>query len=178
MAFHSHSYSQLGGSDIQPHGRPTPSTRATSFISSDNVEMESFTGDSDQRRLLSKSSLSVPFMNAMPPDFLDRPSLDFAKSGTGLWKNQMLVDRSIRGMALLTSFFAIGMLIIVVIWIPAYARNQNAESTAVFAAEETCKSASTKNLVCFEISTKVRSTFNNSAGRLFILSSTLAPQLY
>jgi hypothetical protein len=174
MAFDSHSYSQLGGSDVQPYGRPIPSIRTTSFVSNDNVELESFTNDSDQRRLLSKSS--VPFIDALPPDFLDRPSLDFAKSGTGLWKNQMLVDRSIRGMALLTSFFAISMLIIVVVWIPDYMRNENGESTSVFAAEETCKSASTKNLVCFKVSARMQLMIN--LNRLSILSSILLPQLY
>ena len=60
----------------------------------------------------------------------------------------MLVDRSLRGMALLTSVFALGMLIVTFVWIPDYSRNENTQSTAVFAGEESCKSASAKNLVC------------------------------
>lgn len=145
MAFNFLSYSPLDRNDGHPQGQQTPSIHAASFASTDGFELRSYTNDSAHRRLLSQPS--TPYHHHDVPHFLDQPALDFAKSGTGLWKNQMLVDRSLRGMALLTSIMAIGMLIVVFVWIPDYSRNSNAQSTAVFADEESCKSASTKNLV-------------------------------
>ena len=138
-------YSHLDGNDEADLGQRTPSIHAASFASINGFELRSYSGDSDHQRLLSKSS--TPYFHETPPHFLDQAPLDFAKSGTDLWKGQMLVDRSLRGMALLTSLMAIGMLIVVFVWIPDYSRNENAESTAVFAGEESCKSASAKNLV-------------------------------
>lgn len=145
MAFDYHSYAQLAGNDGQRQWQETQSIHAPSFVSTDSFEMRSYRGDSSRSRLLSQSS--IPYARDDAPYLQSEPPLDFAKAGPGLWKNQMLVDRSLRGMALLTSIFALGMMIVVFVWLPKYTQNENSESTSVFAVKESCKTASIKNLV-------------------------------
>ena len=121
------------------------SFRSRSFASSETIELEQYHADSSQTGLLSPSS--NPDGIRLPSHRTSTSSRVFAKTGPGLWKNQMLVDRSLRGMALLTSIFALVMLIIVFVWLPPFIRLGNTESTSVLADEESCKASANKILV-------------------------------
>lgn len=56
---------------------------------------------------------------------------NFAVRRAGWWKQQMLVDRSIRSMAALTTLFAIIMLVICAINLPRFLKRSNIHSTSV-----------------------------------------------
>jgi hypothetical protein len=148
MAWENHSYAHLSTQDGPQQLDDRRSLHAPSFTSNHSYEMQPYQVEADQTRLLADASQG--HYGRDDASFLTgttEASRDFAKSGPGLWANQMLVDRSLRGMALLTSIFALGMMIVVFVWTPDYARNRSGQSTAVFAAEESCKAASSKNIV-------------------------------
>ncbi|QDS73482.1 hypothetical protein FKW77_009136 [Venturia effusa] len=68
----------------------------------------------------------------------------FAVTGHGLWENQMLVDRSLRFMAVLTSVLAVMMCTLVFVYLKDFIARPNRSSTSVYAEEEDCKSANWK----------------------------------
>lgn len=72
----------------------------------------------------------------------------FAVTGHGLWENQMLVDRSLRSMAVLTAGLAIIMCTLVFVYLKEFIERPNKTSTSVYASKEDCKSANWKISVC------------------------------
>jgi hypothetical protein len=73
---------------------------------------------------------------------------NFAQGKPGWWKKQMLVDRSLRSMAAFTAICALIMLIIVISYLPAFAKRLNRNSTSVGGnSGESCASMESKNIV-------------------------------
>lgn len=68
----------------------------------------------------------------------------FAVTGHGLWENQMLVDRSLRSMAVLTSVLAVIMCTLVFVCLKEFIARPNKTSTSVYARNEDCKTANWK----------------------------------
>jgi len=74
---------------------------------------------------------------------------NFAHGKPGWWKKQMLVDRSLRSMAVFTALCAVIMLIILISYLPAFAKRINLSSTSVGGKEgETCAKMESRNVVC------------------------------
>ena len=66
----------------------------------------------------------------------------------GWWWHEMLVDRSLRSMAALTSVFALMMVILCCVYLPAFASRPNKNSTSVGGQSgESCKTMEGKNTV-------------------------------
>ncbi|KAF2813074.1 uncharacterized protein BDZ99DRAFT_339159, partial [Mytilinidion resinicola] len=63
----------------------------------------------------------------------------------GWWQDQLLSDRSIRGMAALTAVFAIAMIIIMATNANAFRHRPNKNSTSVGGQEQSCKSVQRTN---------------------------------
>ena len=72
-----------------------------------------------------------------------------AVDGGGWWWHQMLVDRSLRSMAALTSVFALMMVILSCAYLPAFVSRPNKNSTSVGGKSgENCKTMEGSNVVC------------------------------
>ena len=73
----------------------------------------------------------------------------FAVGEGGWWNQQMLVDRSLRSMAALMTFFAIVMLALCCAYIPNFRIRSNLHSTSVeFKNPGSCGSTEKTNVVC------------------------------
>ena len=67
----------------------------------------------------------------------------------GWWKRQMLVDRSLRSMAALTSIFALIMIIICISYMSDFVTRPNKNTTSVGGKTgESCKTMEGRNVVC------------------------------
>ncbi|KAF7880702.1 uncharacterized protein EAF01_011971 [Botrytis porri] len=72
----------------------------------------------------------------------------FAQGKDGWWKQQMLVDRSLRSMAGFTLLCAIIMFIIMVAYLPAFNSRLNKQSTSVGGKDgESCESMESRNIM-------------------------------
>ena len=72
----------------------------------------------------------------------------FASGRSGWWKEQMLVDRSLRTMAGITSMFALIMLILSIRYFPEFLARKNTDSTSVGSQTgHDCGSLETTNVV-------------------------------
>ena len=72
----------------------------------------------------------------------------FASRRSGWWKQQMLVDRSIRSMAALTSLFALIMTIVCIVYMRELVGRHNETSTSVGSnSGESCESLEATNVV-------------------------------
>jgi hypothetical protein len=67
--------------------------------------------------------------------------------GRGVWKDQLLVDRSLRGMALLTSLFAITMLVVVCVYAKDFGARANKFSSSIGGATMDCSDVTHTNSV-------------------------------
>lgn len=77
---------------------------------------------------------------------VDDPQL--VSGGSGWWKEQMLVDRSLRTMAGLTSMFALIMMILSIRYLPDLLASKNETSTSVGSQTgQDCGSLETTNVV-------------------------------
>jgi hypothetical protein len=73
---------------------------------------------------------------------------NFAHGKPGWWHKQMLVDRSLRSMAVFTAGCAVIMFIIVLCYVPAFTRRTNKASTSVGGRSgESCHKAESRNVV-------------------------------
>ena len=80
----------------------------------------------------------------------DADNTQLASGGSGWWKEQMLVDRSLRTMAGLTSMFALIMVIISIRYFPELLARRSANSTSVGShTGQDCKSLETTNIVSY-----------------------------
>lgn len=65
--------------------------------------------------------------------------------GRGVWKDQLLVDRSLRSMALLMSLFAIAMIIVICVNIKAFAQRNNKFTSSIGGETQDCKTVTHTN---------------------------------
>ncbi|KAH7391065.1 hypothetical protein DE146DRAFT_154956 [Phaeosphaeria sp. MPI-PUGE-AT-0046c] len=65
-----------------------------------------------------------------------------ARIGRGVWRDQLLSDRSLRGMAVLMTALAIGMIIVVVVYADTFASRANLNSSSVGGKTQSCKRVS------------------------------------
>ncbi|OCL07707.1 hypothetical protein AOQ84DRAFT_246597, partial [Glonium stellatum] len=70
---------------------------------------------------------------------------EFARIGKGWWKDQQLVDRSIRSMALLTTVFAIAIVVVCIINMKLFYERPNWHSTSIGGETKSCKSVARTN---------------------------------
>ncbi|KAF2494005.1 hypothetical protein BU16DRAFT_61800 [Lophium mytilinum] len=70
---------------------------------------------------------------------------EYVRVGKGWWQDQLLSDRSIRGMAALTAMFAIAMIVIMATNAGAFRNRPNRNSTSVGGNEQSCKSVQRTN---------------------------------
>lgn len=59
--------------------------------------------------------------------------------GRGVWHDQLLIDRSIRGMAALTTLFAIGMIALIAVYAEHFRDRVNSNTTSVGGDAQSCK---------------------------------------
>ena len=86
----------------------------------------------------------------------------FATEEGGWWNRQMLVDRSLRFMAALTTIFAIIMIALCCTYMSNFVNRSNRQSTSVGARKpQKCKSAGNASVVC----SKFRNHFCPSAAK-------------
>jgi hypothetical protein len=70
-----------------------------------------------------------------------------ARVGRGIWRDQLLSDRSFRGMAVLMTIFAIGMITVVCSYAKEFGSRSNRNTTSVGGATQSCKSVTHTNTV-------------------------------
>jgi hypothetical protein len=63
----------------------------------------------------------------------------------GVWKDQLLIDRSLRGMAALTALFAFGVFIIIAVHIQPFAHRSNKNSSSIGGETRSCKDVTMTN---------------------------------
>ncbi|KAH6643016.1 hypothetical protein C7974DRAFT_302289 [Boeremia exigua] len=63
----------------------------------------------------------------------------------GLWQDQLLIDRSLRGMAALTTFFAIGMIVLISIYAQHFRDRVNTNTTSVGGEAQSCQQVTQTN---------------------------------
>jgi hypothetical protein len=68
-----------------------------------------------------------------------------ARIGRGIWRDQLLSDRSLRGMAVLMTAFAIGMVIVVVAYAKAFQTRANRNTSSVGGGTQSCKAVTHTN---------------------------------
>jgi hypothetical protein len=68
-----------------------------------------------------------------------------ARVGRGMWRDQLLSDRSFRGMAALMTLFAIGMITVVCSYAKEFGSRANRNTTSVGGATQSCKSVTHTN---------------------------------
>ncbi|KAL5120384.1 hypothetical protein ACEQ8H_001674 [Pleosporales sp. CAS-2024a] len=68
-----------------------------------------------------------------------------ARVGPGVWRDQLLSDRSLRGMAALTTAFAIAMIIVVCANAKKFAHRSNPNTSSVGGQTQSCKSVARTN---------------------------------
>jgi hypothetical protein len=68
-----------------------------------------------------------------------------ARVGRGVWRDQLLSDRSLRGMAVLMSAFAIGMIVVVVCYAKYFAQRSNRNTSSVGGDTQSCKAVTHTN---------------------------------
>ena len=92
----------------------------------------------------------------------------------GWWNQQMLVDRSLRSMAALTTIFAFIMIVICCTYMYDFTHRSNPHSTSVGSKEPgNCGSTEKWNVVCFSIS----NNFDSPINILLSTSSSTMPHL-
>ncbi|KAH4443851.1 hypothetical protein HBI46_152800 [Parastagonospora nodorum] len=70
-----------------------------------------------------------------------------ARIGRGVWRDQLLSDRSLRGMAALMSAFAIAMIILVAVFAKNFAQRSNRNTSSVGGEPQSCKTVTRTNTV-------------------------------
>ncbi|PSN67244.1 hypothetical protein BS50DRAFT_472197, partial [Corynespora cassiicola Philippines] len=65
--------------------------------------------------------------------------------GRGVWKDQLLVDRSLRSMTALTACFAIAMIVVIIIYMKPFVNRSNKETTSVGGSTRSCKQVTHTN---------------------------------
>lgn len=113
------------------HGESYELTRPRSYSSGQHL-LEDSGKDDDQKHTRRQPSSTFSSVKG------------FAVTGHGLWENQMLVDRSLRSMALLTSLLAAIMCSLVFVCLKDFNKRPNKTSTSVYAGDEDCKAANWK----------------------------------
>jgi hypothetical protein len=63
----------------------------------------------------------------------------------GVWKDQLLIDRSLRGMAALTTLFALGIFIIIAAHIQPFANRANKNTSSIGGETRSCKDVTITN---------------------------------
>lgn len=67
--------------------------------------------------------------------------------GRGVWKDQLLVDRSLRGMNLLMVSFAVAMILVIAFNAKAFGERLNKNTSSIGGAEQDCKTVTRTNTV-------------------------------
>lgn len=65
--------------------------------------------------------------------------------GKGVWKDQLLIDRSLRGMAALMTLFAIGMIIVISLYAGQFRDRANTKTTSVGGEARSCNAVASTN---------------------------------
>jgi hypothetical protein len=78
------------------------------------------------------------------------PAADIEPSrvGKGVWKDQLLIDRSIRGMAALMTLLAIGMIILIALYADHFRDRANSNTTSVGGDASSCETVTRTNTAC------------------------------
>jgi preprotein translocase subunit SecG len=73
------------------------------------------------------------------------PDIQPTRVGRGIWKDQLLVDRSIRSMAGLTTLFAIAMIVVVACYIKIFIHRPNRTTSSVGGDSQKCSEVTHTN---------------------------------
>lgn len=71
-----------------------------------------------------------------------------SRVGKGVWKDQLLIDRSLRGMAALMAFLAIGMIILIALYADHFRDRANINTTSVGGDATSCETVTRTNTAC------------------------------
>lgn len=100
---------------------------------------------------------------------------NFAHGKPGWWKKQMLVDRSLRSMAVFTATCAVIMFIIIFSYLKDFTTRLNTHTTSVGGSSgESCSEAESRNVVCFN-TVRFNMLMSNFMYRRCIFLSILRP---
>lgn len=147
-------YNQIPGlSYASPKYDPIERQRQSSYSTNNDpdepYELERFRSYSSGQHLLAESENDEEDRKRRPSSTTSSVK-GFATTGDGLWDNQMLVDRSLRSMAVLTSILALIMCALVFVCLKGFIHRQRKSSTSVYANVESCKTAGWKISVRFK----------------------------
>ena len=90
----------------------------------------------------------IPYSSQNPVRRHPAAEVEPTRIGRGLWKDQLLVDRSLRGMAALTGLFAIAMLILICAYSKLFSNRSNKNTTSVGGQTKNCKTVTMTNTAC------------------------------
>jgi len=121
-------YNQVPGlsyvsTQYDPIDRQRQSSYSTNKDPDEPYELERFHSYSSGKYLLAESGKDDPDSKRRPSSTTSSVK-GFATTGHGLWDNQMLVDRSLRSMAVLTSVFALIMCALVFVCLKDFINRQ------------------------------------------------------
>ncbi|MCJ1267875.1 hypothetical protein MMC22_007761 [Lobaria immixta] len=122
------------------NGSPTDDNRGASSrvdypgnVSSDTLASDTFHLRHRREPPWALANQGEPYQN------LSSVSAEFVTGGKGWWKQQMLVDRSLRTMAALTATFALIMVITCLAYLGDFVHRKNPYSTSVGRSNQSCK---------------------------------------
>lgn len=123
--------------------RQRQSSYSTNKDQDEPYELERFRSYSSGQYLLAGSGNDEQDSKRRPSSTFSSVK-GFATTSHGLWDNQMLVDRSLRSMAVLTSVLALIMCTLVFVCLKDFIGRSRKTSTSVYAGDENCKTANWK----------------------------------
>ena len=135
---------------LRPWSFALTSDISTTANVSDSIQLDAREGSNTL--LLNRTPTHESTGSCAPYGDVDREQgvndIRFASGRSGWWKQQMLVDRSLRSMAALTSLFASIMTIICIVYMPKLVGRHNVTSTSVGSDTGTsCESLEGTNVV-------------------------------
>lgn len=113
----------------------------TPEYSGSQIELQDISND--RQRLLNRepsSSQTEDSVHQHPAE-----EITPTRVGPGVWTDQLLVDRSLRGMALLMSLFAVAVLVVICWHAKAFASKMNKYSSSVGGFSQDCKTVTRTN---------------------------------
>lgn len=142
-------YNQVPGlsypsTQYDPIERQRQSSHSLNINHEESYELERPRSYSSGQYLLADSGKDDDQISTRRPSSTFSSVKGFATTGHGLWENQMLVDRSLRSMAVLTSVLAAIMCTLVFVCLRDFIDRPNKTSTSIYADDEDCKTASWK----------------------------------
>lgn len=133
---------------LLPNQSPVEKPDHVSVNSVETYESSNSSGSSlEKLEILGHRIRRKPLSRTLRGSIESHPAAEIERSrvGRGVWKDQLLVDRSLRTMAVLMTLFAIGMIILIASYAPHFRDRANTNTTSVGGEARSCKDVTHTN---------------------------------